>query len=246
MRKRDVHMDLSKMAEILLNHELLIHFDLNLNKTFPIVQMPLTLDEYVENILKANHYTFLLYDGSSIQVGYRFNNLGLVTSHKLVFFFSPLSLPALRHAHPGLGKNKLKEFIEIGEPKEGIIDILTSPPNHLEAIVHDCGKVASGYKEEFWQKLTWIYGIRLDYNGTAANSANHPQSHATIFDGDCRIAVSNYFDLRRFFLLIFAHLWPFHKTELVPKIRQKIPPRSRAQNLIPTSYPSDYGAFLSF
>lgn len=237
MRTTDVDRDLKAVAEILTCKNLLVDHDTNFSKTFPVVQMPLPLHLYIEQIIEGQRYTFLLYDGSSIQVGYEFDNQRRVTSHKLVFFLSPLSLPTLRFILP-----KLKSLVG---SREDLIEVLKHLPDYLDLDYSDRA-VVPGHSKEAWQELTWVHGIRLDYDSTASNQADHPQSHATIFDNDCRIAVSHYFDLRRFFLLIFAHLWPFHKTELVPKIRQKIPPRSRAQNLIPTSYPSDYGAFLSF
>jgi hypothetical protein len=240
MRATDVKQDLEAAAKILTYKNLLVDHDTNFtnfSKTFPVVQMPLPLNLYIEQIIEEKKYTFLLYDGSSIQVGYKFDNRGKVASHKLVFFFSPLSLPTLRFILP-----KLKSLVG---SREDLIEVLKHLPDYLDPDYSDRA-VVPGHSKEAWQELTWVHGIRLDYDSTASNQADHPQSHATIFDNDCRIAVSHYFDLRRFFLLIFAHLWPFHKTELVPKIRQKIPPRSRAQNLIPTSYPSDYGAFLSF
>ena len=237
MRTTDVDRDLKVVAEILTCKNLLVDHDTNFSKTFPVVQMPLPLNLYIEQIIEEQRYTFLLYDGSSIQVGYEFDNQRRVTSHKLVFFLSPLSLPTLRFILP-----KLKSLVG---SREDLIEVLKHLPDYLDPDYSDRA-VVLGHSKEAWQELTWVHGIRLDYDSTASNQADHPQSHATIFDNDCRIAVSHYFDLRRFFLLIFAHLWPFHKTELVPKIRQKIPPRSRAQNLIPTSYPSDYGAFLSF
>jgi hypothetical protein len=237
MRTTDVDRDLKAAAKILTYKNLLVDHDTNFSKTFPVVQMPLPLNLYIEQIIEEQRYTFLLYDGSSIQVGYEFDNQRRVTSHKLVFFLSPLSLPTLRFILP-----KLKSLVG---SREDLIEVLKHLPDYLDPDYSDRA-VVPGHSKEAWQELTWVHGIRLDYDSTASNQADHPQSHATIFDNDCRIAVSHYFDLRRFFLLIFAHLWPFHKTELVPKIRQKIPPRSRAQNLIPTSYPSDYGAFLSF
>jgi hypothetical protein len=241
MRATDVKQDLEAAAKILTYKNLLVDHDTNftnLSKTFPVVQMPLPLNLYIEQIIEEKGYTFLLYDGSSIQVGYKFDNQGKVTSHKLVFFFSPLSLPTLRFILP-----KLKSLVG---SREDLIEFLKHLPDYLLDPDYSDRAVVSRHSKEAWQELTWVHGIRLDYDSTASNQADHPQSHATIFDNDCRIAVSHYFDLRRFFLLIFAHLWPFHKTELVPKIRQNIPSRSRAQNLIPTSYPSDYGAFLSF
>ncbi len=238
MRTTDVDRDLKAAVKILTYKNLLVDHDTNFSKTFPIVQMPLPLNLYIEQIIEEQRYTFLLYDGSSIQVGYKFDNQGKVTSHKLVFFFSPLSLPNLRFILP-----KLKSLVG---SREDLIEVLKYLPDYLLDPDYLDRAVVSRHSKEAWQELTWVHGIRLDYDSTASNQADHPQSHATIFDNDCRIAVSHYFDLRRFFLLIFAHLWPFHKTELVPKIRQKIPSRSRGQNLIPTSYPSDYGAFLSF
>jgi hypothetical protein len=244
MRATDVKQDLEAAAKILTYKNLLVDHDTNytnftnFSKTFPVVQMPLPLNLYIEQIIEEKKYTFLLYDGSSIQVGYKFDNQGKVASHKLVFFFSSLSLPTLRFILP-----KLKSLVG---SREDLIEVLKHLPDYLLDPDYSDRAVVSRHSKEAWQELTWVHGIRLDYDSTASNQADHPQSHATIFDNDCRIAVSHYFDLRRFFLLIFAHLWPFHKTELVPKIRQKIPSRSRAQNLIPTSYPSDYGAFLSF
>jgi hypothetical protein len=241
MRTTDVKQDLEAAAKILTYKNLLVDHDTNFtnfSKTFPVVQMPLPLNLYIEQIIEEQRYTFLLYDGSSIQVGYKFDNQGKVTSHKLVFFFSPLSLPTLRFILP-----KLKSLVG---SREDLIEVLKHLPDYLLDPDYSDRAVVSRHSKEAWQELTWVHGIRLDYDSTASNQADHPKSHATIFDNDCRIAVSHYFGLRRFFLLIFAHLWPFHKTELVPKIRQKIPSRSRAQNLIPTSYPSDYGAFLSF
>jgi hypothetical protein len=110
MRMTDVEQDLKAAAKILTHKNLLVEHDtnfINFSKTFPVVQMPLALNLYAEQIIEEQMYTFLLYDGSSIQVGYEFDNQRKVTSHKLVFFFSPLSLPTLRFILP-----KLKSLVE--------------------------------------------------------------------------------------------------------------------------------------
>ncbi|MGC8876520.1 hypothetical protein [Thermus sp.] len=238
MRRGHLEQDLRVLAGILAGENLFIDLDENVSKTFPVVQMPLTLNEYVEQILEERNYTFLLYDGSAIQIGYQFDgqqHQQQVISHKLAFFFSPLSLPTLR---PTLAR--LKSFLE---DRGSLIEIFKSLPDYLEG--EDHGTLFSKHSEKAWQELTWVYGIRLDYNANSQNSASHPQSHATIFDKDCRIAVSDYLDLRRFSLLVFAHLWPLHSKELIPEIQQKLPPRSGGQSLIPNDYPNDYGIFLS-
>lgn len=100
MRTTDVDRDLKEAAKILTYKNLLVDHDTNFSKTFPVVQMPLPLNLYIEQIIEEQRYTFLLYDGSSIQVGYEFDNQRRVTSHKLVFFLSPLSLPTLRFILP--------------------------------------------------------------------------------------------------------------------------------------------------
>lgn len=236
MRRGQVEQDLKVLAKILAREELFIDLDDNVSKTFPVVQMPLTLSDYVEQILEGRNYTFLLYDGSAIQIGYQFDDQQRVISHKLAFFFSPLSLPTLR-----LTLARLKSLLE---NSKSLIEIFKSLPDYLEA-EDDHGTYFSKHSKRAWQELTWVYGVRLDYNVNSQNSASHPQSHATIFDKDCRIAVSDYLDLRRFSLLVFAHLWPFHREKLIPEIQQKIPPRSGGQSLIPSNYPNDYGIFLS-
>lgn len=237
MRRGEVSQDLHAVAEILAKKNLLVDNVMNLSKTFPIVKMPLPLNQYVEQILEARNYTFLLFDGSAIQVGYQFDNQDRIISHKLAFFFSPLSLPGLR--------TTLSKIKEILGSKEDLIEILTRfIPEYLNDLKGHEAAISKHY-EEAWQELTWVYGVRLDYDSSKPNSAKHPQSHATFFDDDCRIAVSDYFDLRRFFLLSFAHLWPFHD-EVVQEIQQKIPHRSGTQNLIPGNYPSDYGVFFRF
>jgi len=220
---------------------LLLHRNMRLDRAFSVVQMPLTLDDYVDQILKSEEYTFLLHDGSSIQVGYRFDRQGQITSHKLAFFLSPLSLPPLQAWFL-----EIKREYDVNS-KDDLIEVMGSfpeyIPKHIEATV-------SKHDTTAWQDLTWVHWLRLDYNSTEQNLGNHPQSHATIYDDGCRIAVSHYFDLRRFFLLIFAQLWPFRDNGLITAIRQRIPSRipspPRIPNLIPSDYPRDYGVFFSF
>lgn len=248
MRKGDVQTDLQSMADILWRYGLLAHHTLNSEKNYPVTEMPLSLNQYIREIVENNNYTFLLYDGSSIQVGYKYDSQERIISHKLSFFFSPLSLRSYRNSFLCLIKGD-EPVVQRGS-KPDLIELMQhflyySEYPHENEGASEITQVESVVARGFWPSLTWVYGVRFDFDSSMQNQAEHPQSHATIFDNECRIAASHFFDLRRFFLLVFAHLWPFHKEDVIPEIQRRIPPRFEQQDFLPNDYVEDYGAFLS-
>jgi hypothetical protein len=245
MRIADVSIDLNLAYEILLRQGVLVDGNLSPKKEFPFVDFPIRLKDYINEILRPSNYTFLLCDGSAIQVGYDDKNQGdVVVSHKLTFFFSPLSLPKFRfylcddRGIPTLGTAK-DDIIN------GLAEFYTLFKNVINPnLLGFCAPVGLGDNEliELWQDLTWVHGIRFDYN-PAQNSASHPASHATLFDRDCRIAVAHFLDVRRFLLMVFRHLWPFCPS-IADQIAQSITNRFHQAQLLPDGYQNSHGLFF--
>ena len=248
MQRADVYRDLKDAYSILLQSSttqgVLVDGTLSLEKDFKFVDFPIRLKDYIDKILRPSNYTFLLCDGSAIQIGYIFDQRGVALSHKLTFFFSPVSLPEFRSylndncGAPTLGTAK-------DDVINGLAEFYALVKHGINADLPEFSTLAGlGDSEliELWQDLTWVHGIRFDYNSTQ-NSASHPASHATLFDKDCRIAVAHFLDVRRFLLMVFRHLWPFCPS-IADQIAQSIRERFNQAQLLPHGYQNSHGLFF--
>lgn len=228
MTCREVSNDLRKAAEILWKGNVLLDSDEKPEKPFPFVNTPTPLQEYID-LIKNKDYTFLLKDGSVIQMGFKFDAGGFIEKHRLTFFHSPLA-----HMIKNLGGLLNKDDVVVA----------------LELLLGDSPSDEDTSPEQCPGKgFPLVYSFRLDYDENGQHLVNHPKSHATFLSENCRIAVNSYFDVRTFLLLVFGNLWAEYGKEVLGELQSldKLNKRAYAQSttFLPNDYNLLYGVHFS-
>lgn len=225
MTRQEIILDLKKAERILWKTGVLLKSKPGLETPFPIISNPTPLWQYML-LIKNENYTFLLKDGSVIQMGFEFGPDDRIKKHKLAFFQSPLP--------------------HVIDPN----DYLFSPDDVVSALEMLMDRKFWGGEispePDPGKDFPLIYSFRVDYDESGPDNIDHPKSHATVFSQNCRIASNTYFDVRTFLLLIFGNLWPEYGKRALKKLQQ-IARRTSARNpsLLPRNYSQFYGAYLS-
>lgn len=166
-------------------------------------------------LLKKGIYTYLLEDGSIIQLGYEYPRFkdGDPIKHRLLFYPSPIRF------HFSLTSGMDMETILF------LIDLLE-------------GEVSKAVKEINGMALEEVdishlntYAIRFDYDAQV-NEDWHPSVHCTLFSQECRWTVSHPLDIATFSELVFLHFWPKYRAKIESDIR-RLPKRTFHTPVLP-------------
>lgn len=137
-----------------------------------------TVEEYL-SFIKSRHFSVLLFDGSLLQITYTFEGNRLV-KHRLCFCPCPFE--------------EMPELLAEGEALLDVIELFISGEGEKALLQYESGK------------MRLQSSIRFDFDEKSFGE-NHPASHLTLSNMECRIPVFAPLSIGHFIQFIFKHFF---------------------------------------
>jgi hypothetical protein len=144
-----------------------------------------SINEYLF-LLHNGHYNCILFDGSMIQCGYILQDENII-SHRNCYYPCPVKM------HEGIQQGHLDELIIT-------IDSLLETNLLITEYTNE-----QNYR--FSDNIRPLSPIRFDFKNNI-NNKDHPNSHLTMLDENCRLPVFGPISVSGFFCFIFKHFYP--------------------------------------